>query len=112
MMRALLGEAADEARVGIVVYDENGAYIAANRAICEILGYELDELLALSAEQISARPAKVVANALADVVKHGTHSGTAKLRRKDGTAVSGRYVAARTRIAHIDYYVSFFEAKR
>lgn len=112
MMRALLGEAADEARIGIVVYDEHGAYIAANRVICEILGYELEELLALTAEQVSARPAKTVATALADVVEHGTQSGTAKLRRKDGTAVSGRYVAARTTIAHIDYYVSFFEPKR
>jgi PAS domain-containing protein len=93
MMRALLGEAVDEARVGIVVYDENGAYLAANKAMCGILGYDLDELLELVAEPLSG-------------------SGRTKLRRKDGTTVEGRYIAARTRIAHIDYSVSFFEPRR
>jgi len=112
IMRALLGEAADEARVGIVVYDENGSYLAANRAMCTILGYTLDELLELTPDQVSARPPKLISRALAEVVKHGTQSGTAKLRRKDGTAVSGRYLATRTTIAHLDYYVSFFEPKR
>lgn len=93
MMRALLGEAVDEARVGIVVYDETGQYLAANRAMCTILGYELEELLELRGETLSG-------------------SGRTKLRRKDGTTVEGRYIAAQTTIAHIDYYVSFFEPRR
>ena len=72
----------------------------------------LEELLELTPQQVSTRPPTVVANTLRDIAKRGTHSGTTKLRRKDGTAVSGRYVAARTTIAHIDYYVTFFEPKR
>jgi PAS domain S-box-containing protein len=112
LMRTLLGEAADEARVGILVYDENGKYLAANRAICVQLGYTLDELLELSPTQLSARSAKHIERGLQDIVRYGTASGTAKLRRKDGTTVDGRYIAARTTIAHLDYYVSFFEGKR
>jgi PAS domain-containing protein len=85
MMRALLGEAADEAQVGIVVHDETGKVIAANKAMCAILGYDLDELLEL---------------------KPGP------LRRKDGSDVPGRYVDAQTTIAHLDYTISFFEPER
>jgi PAS domain S-box-containing protein len=111
MMRALLGEAVDQAGVGILVYDENGNYLAANKTICAQLGYTVDELLALRPEQLSTKPAKAISRALADIVRRGARSGTAKLRRKDGSIVSGRYVAARTTIAHIDYYISFFEPK-
>jgi PAS domain S-box-containing protein len=95
MMRALLGEAADEARVGIVVYDENGCCLAANKAMCTVLGYELEELLAAAPQ-------------LPEVMG----SGTAELRRNDGSAVSGEYIAARTTIAHIEYTVAFFEPRR
>ena len=98
-MRALLGEAADEARVGIAVYDETGKYLAANKATCALLGYDLDELFELP-------PPKITPG------RRGTDSGTARLRRKDGSTVGGRYVAARTTIAHLEYTISFFEPRR
>jgi PAS domain S-box-containing protein len=109
LMRTLIGEAVDEARVGVVVYDDNGSYIAANRAMCEVLGYTLDELLALRPVDVSARSEKTVAKGLAALLSDGSASGTARLRRKDGTVVAGRYVAARTTVARLDYYVSIFE---
>jgi PAS domain S-box-containing protein len=108
-MRTLLGEAVDEATVGVVVFDENGRYLAVNRAMCRLLGYELDEFLELTPIEVSARKEKQVRRGLEEVVRHGSRSGAARLRRKDGTIVQGRYVAARTRIAHLDYYVSIFE---
>lgn len=111
LMRTLLGEAVDEAHVGIVVYDDNGTYIAANRAMCKTLGYTLDELLKLKPSEVSARPAKTVAKGLADVVARGSGAGTAKLRCKDGSIVEGRYVATRTRVARLDYYISIFEPR-
>lgn len=111
-MRTLLGEAVDEATVGVLVYDETGKYLAANPAMCHVLGYELDELLELSPFDVSARRPKLVRRTLADLVRHGTHSGTARLRRKDGAVVEGRYVASRTTIAHLAYYVSVFEPAR
>lgn len=112
LMRTLLGEATDGAQVGVVVYDETGRYLAANRAICEQLGYTLDELLRLTPAALSARSERAVARALAQVVANGAHSGTARLRRKDGGVVEGRYVATRTTVAHLDYYISFFEPRR
>lgn len=112
LMRTLLGEAVDEAVVGAVVYDETGRYLAANRAMCRILGYELHELLALTPFEVSARKGKLVRRSLEAVVRHGSSSGIARLRRKDGAIVEGRYIAARTTIAHIDYYISLFEPKR
>jgi PAS domain S-box-containing protein len=109
LMRTLLGEAADEALVGVVVYDDNGKYIAANRAICKTLGYTLAEFLRLKPSEVSARPEKVIDQKLAEVVAHGLATGTAKLRRKDGTTIEGRYISARTRVSRLDYYISIFE---
>jgi PAS domain S-box-containing protein len=108
-MRTLLGEAVDEATVGVVVYDENGKYLAVNKAMLRILGYDLDEFLRLDPLQVSARKEKAVRRDLGEVVRKGSLSGDARLRRKDGTVVGGRFVAARTTIARIDYYVSVFE---
>jgi PAS domain S-box-containing protein len=111
-MRTLLGEAVDEATVGVVVYDETGKYLAVNRAMLRILDYDLDEFLQLDPLQVSARKEKAVRRALEAVVKTGSAAGTARVRRKDGTIVAGRYVAARTTIARIDYYLSVFEPTR
>ena len=55
--------------------------------------------------------AKTVAKGLADVVARGSGAGTAKLRCKDGSIVEGRYVATRTRVARLDYYISIFEPR-
>ncbi|CUU03896.1 PAS domain S-box-containing protein [Candidatus Kryptobacter tengchongensis] len=40
-------ELADNPFVGLAIYDENG-FISVNRRLCEILGYELDELMKLT----------------------------------------------------------------
>ena len=110
-MRTPLGEAVDGAVVGVVVYDEDGKYLAVNRAMCVILGYTLEEFLQLTPLQVSARKEKEIRRGLEEVVRRGSHSGIARLLRKDGTAVEGRFIAARTRVAHIDYYVSIFEPR-
>jgi PAS domain S-box-containing protein len=41
----LLGEAAENAPLGIFVADDEMGYIAVNRRACELLGYDREELL-------------------------------------------------------------------
>ena len=50
LYRALVEHSAD----GILVSDRTGRYVEANRAICEMLGYSRDELLAMFTPSLSA----------------------------------------------------------
>ena len=43
--QTLLGDAAEHARIGIMVWNEERRYIAVNRCACEILGTTREELL-------------------------------------------------------------------
>ena len=41
----LLGEAIEHGPVAVVVFDEDGRYLAANQFLCDLLGYTREELL-------------------------------------------------------------------
>jgi PAS domain S-box-containing protein len=45
VIASLLGEGAENAEVGLFIYDDDGKYIAINRHGAELLGYERSELL-------------------------------------------------------------------
>jgi len=101
----LLGEAVDGAPVAVFVADETGAYVAANRYACELLGYSRDQLLKLRVHDVTVE---------ADVGAHYTRfvnerreRGTVTLRRKDGSTFPFRYAAGETNISALTYYVSF-----
>lgn len=101
----LLGEAVDGAQIAVLVADEDGAYVAANRYACEMLGYSREELVTLHVHDVTVE---------ADVAAHYTRfvneqreRGTVTLRRKDGSTFPFRYAAGRTNISALTYYVSF-----
>jgi PAS domain S-box-containing protein len=101
----LLGEAVDGAAVAVLVADENGQYVAANRFACELLGYTRDELVALRVHDVSVDP-EVAAHYLR-FVNQRLDRGTVRLRRKDGSTFAFRYIAGETTISTLTYYVSF-----
>jgi PAS domain S-box-containing protein len=79
--RALMDQAAD----GMAIASQDGRYLAANRRMCEMLGYTLDELLQLSVgdivaqEDLASTPLR-----FAELRARHTVLSERRLRRKDG----------------------------
>jgi len=100
----LLGEAIDGAPVAVLVTDDSGRYLAANRYACELLGYTREELLRLSMHDVASA---------ADVEAHHhrllttrADQGVTDLRRKDGSTMSFRYRAGQSTLAGIPCFVA------
>ncbi|HEU5244113.1 MAG TPA: PAS domain-containing protein, partial [Gaiellaceae bacterium] len=70
----LLAEALLGATVGLLVWDEDRRYIAANAAACEILGTTLDALLGQQVGEHTVRGPEAIDDALAS---SGFYSGEA-----------------------------------
>jgi PAS domain S-box-containing protein len=106
---SLLGEAIENAPVPVLVADEHGCYVAVNQAACALLGYSREELLAMRATDVVCAddaPAE-----WAELELHGTQSGLAQMRRKDGSSVEFAYVAGATLVAGMSVYVSVGTAR-
>jgi PAS domain S-box-containing protein len=100
----LLGEAIENGPAAVFVADEDGYYVAVNRAACDLLGYTREELLALTTLDVARYGAAPVE--WAAMRKAGTRAGTATLTRKDGSTVEFTYVAGATQVAGMAVYVS------
>jgi PAS domain S-box-containing protein len=79
----LLGHAVDAAPAALFVVHEGGRVVGANRYACAMLGYEREELLDRTADDLVAWPDP------ASVLNRG-EAGVASLRRRDGTTVAVR----------------------
>ena len=87
LYRALVEQSAD----GVLVSDQTGRYVEANPAICRMLGYSRDELLAMFTPSLSADDDPLTPEDM-DVRLAETAAGAGLLverryRRKDGTSL-------------------------
>jgi len=87
LYRALVEQSAD----GIFVSDQTGRYVEANPAICRMLGYSRDELLAMSTPSLSADDDPLTPEDI-DVRLAETATGSGlvverRYRRRDGTSL-------------------------
>ena len=101
---SLLGEAIDGAPVAVLVADDEGRYLAANRFACQLLGYSREELLTKSVRDIAVG-SEVEAH-FQDFLAAREQRGEYEVRRKDGTTTSFRYRAGRTMIAGMTCYIA------
>jgi PAS domain S-box-containing protein len=74
----LLGHAVESAPAALFVVHENGRLVGANQYACAMLGYDREELLDLSIQDLEASPG------LESLLRDGK-SGVAWLRHRDGT---------------------------
>jgi PAS domain S-box-containing protein len=102
---SLLGEAVENAPIGVFVADEEMRYIAVNRAASSMLGYERDELLGLLATSLSPLPDAT--KRYREMVAAGERSGTTRALRKDGSEIEVEYWSCTTRVAQMTVHVSF-----
>jgi PAS domain S-box-containing protein len=100
----LLGEAIDRAPDAVFVADEGMQHLAVNQAACAMLGYTREELLALRLTEIATYPEP--AGRYDDVIAHGSRTGTAMLRAKDGHQVEVMYRAHETKLAGMTVYLT------
>jgi PAS domain-containing protein len=99
---ALLSEAARNAAVGFLVWDDDRRYVAANTRACEILACTLEELIG---SIVGSRT--VDGEALVErVVKDDGGQGQMVATRFDGKAQRLGYVTFGTRIGGIPYMAS------
>jgi len=93
-----LKEAIDASPFALLVADDSGSFVMANRAASSLTGYSPSELLKLSVWQITPdvyeREAETLWRAF---IQHSEQSGTYRVLRKDGSTVVSAY-AARTNV--------------
>ena len=105
VQETLLGEAVDNATVGLVVSDHEGHYLAVNRFFSHLLGYTREEFLALAPSDVSTKRPRELAGGAANA--GGMHTGDVK--HKDGRLVQVRCRTFMSRMAGMDLFVSVVE---
>ena len=78
----------------VLLTDDDGRYIAANRRAAQLTGYDLSELCALTVADVTPVPYAADYRTLwRDFLDAGTQKGTYQLRRRDGSVVEVHYAA-------------------
>jgi PAS domain S-box-containing protein len=96
----LIAEALGGATVGILVWDEDGRYIAANDAACTVLGTTLEELLGTRVGAHTEDGDELIEQALRDE----SATGEAIVERFDGRGtIRVRYLTFATRTAGMPF---------
>ncbi len=101
--QALIGEAGECAGLGVSVYDDDGRFVAMNKKAEQLLGYERDELITRDVASFTAGgiDRKVL-------LRPEIREGFRLLQRKDGSTIPVAFVVAPTRIANLEFFISFW----
>ena len=84
----------DHSNDAILLVADDGRYVDANPAACQLLGYTHDELVALNVQQVFAASDPAWAQgAWSEFLARGRTTGETPLRRKDGSVVVVDYSA-------------------
>lgn len=95
----LIAEALRSASVGVLVWDEDRRYIAANAAACEILGTTLDRLLG---QPVGGQTVEGL-DAIDEALRRGFSTGRAVIERPGGERVEVVYMTFTTRTAGMPF---------
>ena len=101
---SLIGEAIDAGPVLVFVFDEDGRYVAANQQACDALGYERDELVTLTLDDVAHSPETAEVEHEAGSAR--TKRGRIELTRKDGSTFVFEYRSQEALVAGLTVFVS------
>jgi PAS domain S-box-containing protein len=101
VIASLLGEGAENAEVGLFIYDDDGKYIAINRHGAELLGYERSELLEHDVGDFT------VGGIDRDVLlRLERREGVRVVQRKDGSENVVAFVVTPTQVGSFWFYLA------
>lgn len=98
LLGTMLADGADNVELGIFIYDDQGAYVAANRYAAELLGHTREELLT---HHVGDFVDGGVDPAL--LARLERRHGTRIVRRKDGSELTVSFVVAPTRVSTFSF---------
>ncbi len=100
----LLGEAIEHGPVGVVVFDEDGRYLAVNQFLCDLLGYTRDELLRMRLGDLAVDRDEACTR-YEQVAAGEQPRSVTRARRKDGSVVELEFRGAPATVAGMRMYV-------
>ena len=102
----LLGDSVEHAEVGVLVWNEDRRYVAANPKACELIGTTREQLLAGAVGSTNRSPeAKAAIDA---ILEHVPAQGEIAVTRPDGTEVMLDWLVFPTAIAGLDHIIGLF----
>jgi PAS domain S-box-containing protein len=102
----LLGEGADNADVGVIVWNAERRYVAANARACELLGVTREQLLASTVGSTNRSPETRAL--IDDAIAHVPASGSMTVLRSDGSQVEVDWLVFSTRVAGLEHVLGLF----
>ncbi len=106
LQETLLGQAFEHGPVGVIVLDERGNFLAANRRATELCGYSRAELLELGSAGISAEPG--LEERLAAMASGALTRGTGRIRCKDGSVKEVAFRVGETTVSGLPFFALMF----
>lgn len=101
VLATLLGDGAENAEVGLFIYDDDGKYVAVNRYGAELLGYERGELLTRDVGDFTAGGLD------RDVLlRLERREGVRIVKCKDGTERTVAFVVTPTQVGSFWFYLA------
>ena len=106
LQETLLGQASEFGPVGVIVLDERGSFLAANRRASELSGYSRAELLTLGSVGVCAEPG--IEERLAAMASGALTRGTERIRCRDGSVKEFAFRAGETTVSGLPFFVVMF----
>ncbi len=106
LQETLLGQAFEHGPVGVIVLDERGRFLAANRRAIEVCGYTRAELLALGSFGLCADPG--IEDRLAAMAAGELTKGVERLRCRDGSVKQVEFRLGATTVSGLPFFVVLF----
>ena len=106
VQQTLLGDAAEHADVGILVWNEERRYVAANARACELVGVSREQLLAGRVGGTNRSPE--TGAVVDEILRHVPSRGGMTIDRPDGTSVDVEWVVFSTSLAGLPHVVGVF----
>ena len=101
----LLGDAAEHAEVGVMVWNAERRYVAANRRACELVGTTRDALLAGHVGDTNRSPE--TQSVIDDILRRAPARGAMTIARPDGSSVEVEWLVFPTTLAGLPHIVGF-----
>ena len=103
--QTLLGDAWENAEVGVAIFGDDHTYLATNEAFCKLTGYARAELVKLRAGTDLAGDEET-RSLFPSVIGGSRRIGTGALKRKDGTVIPVHFMVVQTTVSRLPYFIS------